>query len=177
MQTMDNNAQSTKDLAFCDLERELATTRRVLERVPAEHFDWKAHETSMSLRDLAGHVATMPIWLLLTVEQDGLDFSSPPNIPRDFSSREGLLKTFDDNADRFRAAMERLDDSALEQDWTLTNGGQSIYTAPRSYVLRVWCVNHMIHHRGQLCTYLRMLDVPVPAVYFNSVDEPEMKFE
>ncbi len=166
-----------KDIAFCDLGRELTTTRRVLERVPEEHFDWKPHEKSMSLRDLAGHVATMPIWLLLTVEQDGLNFTSPPNIPRDFSSREGLLKTFDDNAAKFRVAMEELGDEALGQPWTLKNGEQVLYTAPRSYVLRVWCVNHMVHHRGQLCTYLRMLNLPVPAVYFNSTDEPEMKFE
>jgi uncharacterized damage-inducible protein DinB len=145
--------------------------------VPEEHFEWKPHEKSMSLQQLAGHVATMPIWLLLTLEQDGLNFNSPPHIPRDFSNREGLLKTFDDNAGKFRAAMEQLDDAKLEDDWTLRNGEQVVYTASRSYVLRVWCVNHMIHHRGQLCTYLRMLDLPVPAVYFNSVDEPEMKFE
>ncbi len=174
---MGNSEQSMKEVAFCDLDRELATTRRVLERVPEEYFDWKPHEKSMSLRDLAGHVATMPIWLLLTVEQDGLDFTSPPNIPRDFSSREGLLKTFDDNATKFRVAMAGLGDEALGQTWTLKNGEQVMYTAPRAYVLRVWCVNHMVHHRGQLCTYLRMLNVPVPAVYFNSMDEPEMKFE
>ena len=168
---------SIKETAYCDVERELATTRRVLERVPEEHFDWKPHEKSMTLRDLAGHVATMPIWCELTLVQDGLDFKSPPNIPRDFTSRDGVLKTFDDHAAKFRAAMERLDDSALEDMWTLANGEQVMYSASRSYVLRVWCVNHMVHHRGQLCTYLRMLNLPVPAVYFNSVDEPEMKFE
>ena len=169
--------QSTKEIAFCDVERELATTRRVLERVPEEHFDWKPHEKSMSLQQLAGHVATMPIWCVLTLEQDGLNFTSPPNIPRDFSSRAALLKTFDDHTAKFRDAIKRLDDAALEQTWTLKNADNVLYIASRAYVLRVWCVNHMVHHRGQLCTYLRMLDVPVPAVYFNSADEPEMKFE
>jgi uncharacterized damage-inducible protein DinB len=169
--------KSIKDIAFCDVERELAATRRVLERVPEEHFDWKPHEKSMSLQQLAGHVATMPIWCTLTLEQDGLNFTSPPNIPRDFSNREALLKTFDEHAAKFRAAIERLDDAALAQDWTLKNGEQVMYTGSRAYVLRVWCVNHMVHHRGQLCMHLRMLDVPVPAVYFNSADEPEMKFE
>ncbi len=168
---------SVKDLAFCDIERELATTRRVLERVPEEHFAWKPHEKSMSLQQLAGHVATMPIWCVLTLEDDGLNFTSPPNIPRDFSGREALLKTFDDHAGKFRAALERLEDAGLPQDWTLRNGEQVVYTQSRAYVLRVWCVNHMVHHRGQLCLYLRMLNVPVPAVYFNSADEPEMKFD
>ena len=131
----------------------------------------------MSLQQLAGHVATMPIWCVLTLEQEGLNFTSPPHIPRDFSNREALLKTFDEHAANFRQAFERLEDASLRQTWTLRNGEQVVYTQSRSYVLRVWSVNHMIHHRGQLCLYLRMLGVPVPAVYFNSVDEPEMKFE
>jgi uncharacterized damage-inducible protein DinB len=171
------DSTSTKDLAFCDVERELAATRRVLERVPEEQFDWKPHEKSMSLQQLAGHVATMPIWCVLTLEEDGLNFTSPPHIPRDFSNREALLKTFDEHAAKFRQALEKLEDAGLQQTWTLRNGEQVVYTESRSYVLRVWSVNHMIHHRGQLCLYLRMLGVPVPAVYFNSVDEPEMKFE
>src|SRR6185295_6535356 len=103
--------------------------------------------------------------------------TSPPHIPRDFSGREAVLKTFDEHAAKFREAMKRLGDSGLDETWTLKNGEQVVYAAPRSYVLRVWCVNHMIHHRGQLCTYLRMLNQPVPAVYFNSADEPEMKFD
>jgi len=172
-----NGSGSVTELAFCDIERELETTRRVLERVPEEHFSWKPHEKSMSLVDLAGHVATMPIWLLITVEQDGLDFKSPPDIPRDFSSHAGVLKVFDDNASKFRTALAAMDDSALMQPWKLQNDGQVMYGASRAYVLRVWCINHMVHHRGQLCLYLRMLGVSVPRVYFNSTDEPEMKFE
>ena len=169
--------QSTKDLAFCDVERELATTRRVLERVPNEHFGWKPHEKSMSLMQLAGHVATMPIWCLLTLEKDGLNFTSPPHIPRDFSDRDAMLRLFDDYAQKVCHALSRLDDAALAQTWTLRNGEQVLHTQSKAYVLRVWCVNHMIHHRGQLCLYLRLLNLPVPAVYFNSTDEPEMKFD
>ena len=170
-------SQSTKDVAFCDVERELAATRRVLERVPEESFDWKPHEKSMSLQQLAGHVATMPIWCVLTLEQDGLNFTSPPHIPRGFSGREALLKTFDEHTAKFRQALGKLEDACLQQTWTVRNGEQVVYTQSRAYVLRVWSVNHMIHHRGQLCLYLRLLGVPVPAVYFNSADEPEMKFD
>ncbi|HEX3599684.1 MAG TPA: DinB family protein [Lacipirellulaceae bacterium] len=168
---------STRELAFCDLDRELATTRRVLERVPEEHFAWKPHEKSMTLEQLAGHVATMPIWCALSLEQDGLNFTSPPHIPREFKSRDALLSVFDENAAKAQSAFQRMDDAALEQTWTLKNADQVMHIASRAYVLRVWCVNHMVHHRGQLCLFLKMLGVPVPAVYFNSADEPEMKFD
>ena len=166
-----------KNVAFLDIERELATTRRVLERVPDENFGWRPHEKSMTLMQLAGHVATIPIWCEVTIEQDGLNFTSPPNIPRDFSSREALLRTFDESSARFRDAFRQMDNSALGDQWTLRNGDQVMYQQSRAYVLRVWSLNHMIHHRGQLCLYLRLLNVPVPAVYFNSTDEPEMKFD
>lgn len=172
-----SGSASSKDLALCDIERELNATRRVLKRVPAEQFGWKPHEKSMTLVQLAGHVATMPIWCVLTVEQDGLNFTSPPHIPREFNDREALLSIFDEHAAKLRSALAKLDDSSLSQPWTLKNGEQVMYTASRAYVLRVWCVNHMVHHRGQLCLYLKMLGVPVPRVYFNSTDEPEMKFE
>jgi uncharacterized damage-inducible protein DinB len=168
---------STRELAFCDLDRELATTRRVLERVPEEHFAWKPHEKSMTLEQLAGHVATMPIWCALSLEQDGLNFTSPPHIPREFKSRDALLNVFDENTAKVLSAFQRMDDAALEQTWTLKNADQVMHIASRAYVLRVWCVNHMVHHRGQLCLFLKMLGVPVPAVYFNSADEPEMKFD
>jgi uncharacterized damage-inducible protein DinB len=171
------NSHTIKEAAFCDIERELATTRRVLERIPEDKFDWKPHEKSMSLLQLAGHVATMPIWLQLTVDQDELNFTSPPHIPRDFGNRESVLEVFDTNAAKFRSAFEKIDDKALLQTWTLRNGDEVMFTQSRDYVLRVWSLNHMVHHRGQLCLYLRLLDVPVPAVYFNSADEPEMKFD
>jgi uncharacterized damage-inducible protein DinB len=168
---------STRDLAFCDLERELDATRRVLERVPEEHLAWKPHEKSMTLEQLAGHVATMPIWCVLSIEQDGLNFTSPPHIPRDFKSRDAILNVFDENAAKLRVAFQQMEDGALERTWTLKNAEQVMYIASRAYVLRVWCVNHMVHHRGQLCLFLKLLGVPVPAVYFNSADEPEMKFD
>jgi uncharacterized damage-inducible protein DinB len=170
-------ALSTRDLAFCDLDRELATTRRVLERVPEQHFEWKPYEKSMTLQQLAGHVATMPIWCALSIEQDGLNFTSPPNIPRDFKTLESLLDVFDEHAAKVQAAFQKMDDAALEKTWTLKNADQVMHIASRAFVLRVWCVNHMVHHRGQLCLFLKMLGVPVPAVYFNSADEPEMKFD
>jgi len=173
----ETNGMTTKELAFCDLEREIAATRRVLERVPEEHFDWKPHEKSMSFGRLAMHVATNLQWFLMTLEGDGLDMASPPSMPMEATSSRELLATFEQNATACRAALTNIDEGALVQTWTLRQGAQVLYTAPRVVVLRVWCLNHLIHHRGQLCVYLRLLNLPVPAVYFNSTDEPEWKFE
>ena len=149
----------------------------MLERVPEEHFDWKPHEKSMTLQQLAGHVATMPIWCALSARAGRAELYVAAAYSARFHDRDALLNVFDENAAKVRAAFQRMDDAALEQTWTLKNGDQVMHIASRAYVLRVWCVNHMIHHRGQLCLFLKMLGVPVPAVYFNSVDEPEMKFD
>lgn len=173
----DSAISTISDLVFCDMEREFAATRRVLERVPDEHLQWKPHERSMTLEKMAGHVATMPIWCALALEQDVLDFASPPSMPREFRSRDALVAVFDEYAAKTLAALQRTDDAAMLKTWQLRNGEQVMFSEVRGKVLRVWSVNHMIHHRGQLCLYLRLLGVPVPRVYFNSADEPEMKFD
>jgi uncharacterized damage-inducible protein DinB len=91
--------------------------------------------------------------------------------------REDLLATFDKIAADVTAAMGKMDDTALGRTWTLRRGDQVLHKEMRATILRKWCVSHMIHHRAQLCVYLRLLNVPVPAVYFNSTDEPEWTFE
>jgi uncharacterized damage-inducible protein DinB len=166
-----------KDIAFGDLPRELEATRRVLERLPEEHFAWKPHEKSMAMGRLAMHVATLPQWMLMTIEQDELDFASPPNMRTEPKDRADLLKTFDDSAKAVTAAMQKIDDAGLEKTWTLRNGLQVLHRQTKAMILRVWCINHLVNHRGQLCLYLRLLNVPVPAVYFNSADEPDWKFD
>jgi uncharacterized damage-inducible protein DinB len=171
------DALSCKDLAFGDLEREVATTRRVLERLPESQFAWKAHEKSMSLGRLAMHVANLLQWTLDTLERDVLDLATPPKMRNDPEGLADVLATFDQNAAKVRLAFAKLDDSALAQTWTLRQGDQVLYSAPRAFVLRTWCINHLVHHRGQLCVYLRLLNVPVPAVYFNSADEPDWRFD
>jgi uncharacterized damage-inducible protein DinB len=168
---------SLKQLAFGDMARELAVTRRVLARLPEAKFDWKPHAKSMSLGRLAMHVANLPQWMLDTIERDALDMQSPPQMRNEPKGLEDVLATFDQNAAKVNAALERMEDAALTATWSLRNGEQVLYSAPRATVLRVWCVNHLVHHRGQLCVLLRLLDVPVPAVYFNSADEPEWVFE
>jgi len=168
---------SARDIAFCDLDRELKVTRKVLERLPPEQFKWKPHEKSMNLGRLAMHVATLPQWMLTTLEQDELDMANPPKMRSEPDSGDDLLATFDGHAASVKAALARTDDAALERSWTLRQGDQVMHRDSKARILRLWCLNHMVHHRAQLCVYLRLLNVPVPAVYFNSVDEPQWMFD
>jgi uncharacterized damage-inducible protein DinB len=163
--------------SLIDLDRELRVTRKVLERLPENQFDWKVHEKSMSLGRLAMHVATLPQWLHGTLAEDELDLSTPPQLPTEAKDRATLLRTFDDGAKLATDALAQLDEPAMLQTWTMRHGEKVLYAAPRAVVARVWCVNHLIHHRAQLCVYLRILGEPVPAVYFNSADEPEWVFD
>ena len=169
--------KSLKDLAFGDIERELAVTRRVLERLPEEKFAWKPHEKSMSLGGLAMHVANLAHWMLDTLQRDALDMQNPPPLRNDPKNLADILETFDQHANKVNAALAAIDDKSLSATWSLRNGDEVLYRNSRATVLRVWCVSHMIHHRAQLCVLLRLLDVPVPAVYFNSADEPQWVFE
>ncbi|HZZ29244.1 MAG TPA: DinB family protein [Pirellulales bacterium] len=168
---------SIKDIAFCDLERELNVTRKVLERLPEKHFGWKPHEKSMSLGRLAMHVATLPQWMITTLEQDSLDMANPPEIRREPNNHADLLQEFDKHAAAVKAALAKIDDAGLQRPWSLKQGNQVLHSDSKAKISRLWCLNHMVHHRAQLCVYLRLLNVPVPAVYFNSSDEPDWKFD
>lgn len=173
---MSSHLHELHKVAFGDLERELAFTRIVLERLPEEKFAWKPHEKSMSLGQLAVHVAQLPEWARVTIAQDELDAANAPRLA-ELHTREELLALFDANAHALREAVANFDVARWHGPWTMRNGEQVFVTRPRDFVYRIWCVNHLIHHRGQLCVYLRLLDIPVPTVYFNSADAPEWLFE
>ena len=173
---MSSDSHDLKQVVFGDLERELAFTRFVLERLPEEQFDWKPHEKSMSLGQLAAHVVQLPDWARVTIEQDELDAASAPR-PAEMHTRQQLLDRFDANVEALREAVDRFDMAQLHAPWSMCNGEQVLTTRPRDFVYRVWCLNHLIHHRGQLCLYLRLLDAPVPTVYFNTADKPAFVFE
>jgi uncharacterized damage-inducible protein DinB len=166
-----------KDVMFGDLERELGVTRKVLAAVPTDRLDWKPHAKSMSLGQLAIHVATLPEWMTVTLAQDALDYAASPRMPKTVGDSAELLKLFDDRVVALRAAVARFDPAAWDGPWVLKNGEQVITTQPRSRVYRIWDFNHLVHHRGQLCVYLRLLEVRVPVVYFNTADDPQFVFE
>src|SRR4029077_4703095 len=128
---------SLKDQAFGDLARELQVTRRVLERLPEDKFAWKPHEKSMSLGRLAMHVATLPQWMLSTLEQDELDMANPPKIRTEPEKKAYLLKTFDGNVAAVSKAMETMNDAALNRIWSLRQGAQVLHTNSKAMILRL----------------------------------------
>lgn len=166
-----------KDLAFADLDRELSVTRKVLEQLPPEHYNWKPHEKSMTLGKLALHVSDLTQWARDTIAQDELDVSQAPRSPDKLTDRNELLARFDRGAAALRQAVARCDAAGLDANWTLRNAQQVLVTRPRWTVYRIWSLNHLIHHRAQLCLYLRLLNIPVPTVYFNTADDPTWVFE
>jgi uncharacterized damage-inducible protein DinB len=164
------SAPSLKQLALGDLEHELETTRRVLERVPEQHLDWKPHAKSFSLGQLATHLTQIPYWITITVTQDELDAAAAPRIEPPATHAE-IMRRFDDNVAEARAALQNADESTFGNNWSLKAGDHVILSMPRLAVLRSFCLSHMIHHRGQLSVYLRLLDVPVPSIYGPTADE------
>lgn len=154
-----------------ELQTEAAATRKVLERIPTEKFDWKPHEKSMTMKSLAAHVANMFSWVAPTLETDELDFAKGFEEPSPANTEE-LLALFDENVALATAGLQRTDDEAFMKNWTLRDGEKVFFTMPKIQVLRGMVFNHIVHHRGQLSVYLRMNDIAVPGVYGPSADEP-----
>ena len=152
-----------------EFEREMQTTRRVLERIPTDKFNWKPHDKSMLLGSLASHVANVPKGVVFTVGQMELD-PGTVQLPAATSS-EDLISTFDANVAEALASFDQLDGEKLAGSWALLRNGKPLFTMPRAAVLRNFVLNHLIHHRGQLSVYLRLLDIPVPSIYGPSADE------
>jgi uncharacterized damage-inducible protein DinB len=155
-----------------ELDREAARTRRVIERVPVGHDEWKPHDKSMPLARLAGLVASMPSWVTLVLEQDELDLTPPPGASQyQQPSTSQLVETLDGHVVKARTSLSKTnDDFLLTTNWRLRAGGQVVLNDSRHVVLRD-TFNHLSHHRGQLTVYLRLLGQPVPAVYGPSADD------
>ncbi len=158
-----------KHFLIQEFDRETASTRKTLERVPAAKWDWKPHQKSGTLGWLAGHVATLPGFGTAIIRKPSLEIVGA-NFPR-VERHDMLINTFDRSTEDTRNALSELEDAHLEQNWTLTNNGAPIFTMPRYHALRSMCLNHIVHHRAQLTVYLRLLDVAVPALYGPSADE------
>lgn len=156
-----------------EFDREMASTRKTIERVPDEKLDWRAHPKSMSLRDITTHLANIPTWAVHGINLRELDVA-PGGVavrPDPVGSTREAVETFDRNVAEARAALAGADDAKLAEDWTLVHNGQSIFTMPKGAVLRSFVLSHMIHHRAQLGVFLRLNDVAVPSVYGPSADE------
>jgi uncharacterized damage-inducible protein DinB len=157
-----------------ELEREAASSRRVLERVPEGRNDWKPHEKSMQLGYLAALVATMPAWINFMVKQDSLDLSAPDSAsfkPLDWKSRRDLIEKLDKGLAEAKQTLAQTNDDHLLTNWKFMIGGHVASEQPRYIMIQNAVLSHMAHHRGQLTVYLRLNDAPVPAIYGPSADE------
>ncbi|MGI8961041.1 MAG: DinB family protein [Bryobacteraceae bacterium] len=159
-----------REMLLPEFDEEMRNTRKILERVPDDKLDYKPHEKSMALGRLAAHVAELPAWAKHTIEMEVLDL--PPVFqPYSAKSREEVLATFDKNVAEARELIVRVTDEELQKTWTLKFGGNTIFSMPRSRVLRSIVMNHLIHHRAQLGVYLRLNEVEIPGMYGPSADE------
>lgn len=158
------------DPILMELDQEAAATRRVLERVPEAKLSWRPHSKSMSLGQLALHVATTPGNVAALASGDGMD-SPPKFVQEEAKSGADLLTALDASLGKARELVGAMDDARALSTWSMSNGGQVIMAMPRIAMLRAIMLNHWYHHRGQLTVYLRMLDVPLPSVYGPTADE------
>lgn len=165
---------SDSEAILPEFDREMAKTRKVLERVPADSLDWQAHPKSHTIGWNANHLAELPGWIEGTLRGSSWDiapaggeqYRSPT-----LSSPAEIVALFDRNVAAARDAIAAAGDEALAQPWSLLKAGEPIFTMPRAAVLRNFVLNHTIHHRAILCVYLRLLDIPVPGMYGPSGDE------
>jgi uncharacterized damage-inducible protein DinB len=163
-----------KESILPEFDHEMATTRKLLERVPEDKKDWQPHPKSMSLGRLSQHLATLPNWVQATMNQTELHMNPPDGpayTPPEFESTASALATFDQNVKAGREAIAAAEDKDFMVPWTFKSSGHTIFTMPRVAVLRSFVTNHIIHHRGQLSVYLRLNDVPIPSIYGPSADE------
>jgi uncharacterized damage-inducible protein DinB len=161
------------DALVHEFDHEMGTTRRLLDRVPEAEFAWKPHDKSMTLGQLAGHIANIPMWCSATLRATTLDLATLGDEarPKAPTSRTALLKEFDDKVAAARALLVKSTDPELQAAWTLKSGDQEFFTMPRISAIRSFVMNHLIHHRGQLSVYLRLKDVPLPPIYGPTADE------
>lgn len=156
---------------IAELKHEAASTKRILERVPEGKFDWKPHEKSMTLGRLTSHVAELPGFLNSILTMDEVDFAKGHYKPSHANTPEELMSVFQEKIDEVMATLQNTSDEKMNESFTLRSGDHVIATVPRKVAVRSMALNHILHHRGQIAVYLRLLDVPVPGLYGPSADE------
>jgi uncharacterized damage-inducible protein DinB len=151
-----------------EFDQEMATTRRLLERVPSDRGPWKPHPRSFALGHLAQVISRMPGWIASTLQSTAFDLDDTP--PYSFDTTEALLAGFDRNVRDVRGALQSVKDADLSVPWSLKRGERVLFTAPRGVAVRNH-MSHLSHHRGQMTVYLRLLDIPIPSIYGPTADE------
>jgi uncharacterized damage-inducible protein DinB len=153
-----------------EFDEEMKNTRKLLECVPDGKFDYQPHPKSMTLGRLATHVAELPSWTTYTLDREVLEMT-PDSKPNFAATRAQLLEMFDKNVTEARAKIEAASDEDWQVIWTFKWSGKTIISMPRTAVMRLTIMNHLVHHRAQLGVFLRLNDVAIPGMYGASADE------
>ncbi len=171
------SAVSSNNIAsalIAEMEQEAKVARTCLERIPADKFDWKPHEKSMTFGKLAVHIAEMFNWTAVTLQQPELDFSKFDYKPVEPATTEELVEYLDKSVAEAIDVLRNTTDDVFMENWTMRNGETVYFTLPKVAVMRSFVMNHIVHHRGQLSVYLRLNDIAVPSIYGPSADEGQM---
>ena len=161
------------DALLPEFDHEVASTRRLLDRLPDGKLDWRPHPKSMTLGTLASHLSELGHWGQATITLPAIDLELMAR-PADYvapATRAAIVAVFEQQMAGARAALVGKTDAELMAPWTLRRGAQEFFTMPKASCWRTFVMNHLIHHRGQLTVYLRQLDVPLPSIYGPSADE------
>jgi uncharacterized damage-inducible protein DinB len=160
-----------KDALVAELKNEASSTRRILEKLPQEKFAWKPHDKSMTLGRLAAHIAEIPVWVNRTLEASAFDFASASLVRNTYESPAALLQVFEEKQAAAVSTLQNASDEILNEPFVVRRGDQIVFQLPRKVMIRNFAFNHLVHHRGQLSVYLRLLDIAVPGMYGPSADE------
>ena len=159
-----------KDAILAEYDHEMAATRKLLERIPDDKLTWKPHDKSRTLGALGVHIAGLPNWGELILDRFSVDLIDVPPASGEAESRATILARFDEARARTRKLLDKTD-AELAAMWSLKREGQEIFSLPKSAAFRTFVLSHVVHHRGQLSVYLRLNEIPVPALYGPSADE------
>ncbi|MBE7174861.1 MAG: DinB family protein [Mucilaginibacter polytrichastri] len=159
------------ELFITEMEHEAVTTRKMLERVPADKFDWKPHERSMIMKNLTVHLAELPEWASIAVNTEGIDFLTMDYKPTEASTSGDLLRIHEESLKKGLEALRSTDEETLKKQWVMRSGDQIHSKGSKADMVRT-AISQTIHHRAQLGVYLRLLNIPIPGSYGPSADEP-----
>ncbi len=157
------------DLLLKEFDEEAQRTRRMLERIPEDKWDYKPHEKSMVFKYLVVHLAELPSWVAM-MTTDELDFAKMDYKPTEVNSREDVLNLHEKSIEQGRATLQKAREDDLVGSWTLRKGEQIFMTMSKYELIR-HSLAQTIHHRAQLGVYLRLLNIPIPGTYGPSADE------
>lgn len=161
---------SVIDLLLKELQQEAETTRKMLSRIPDDKYSWQPHEKSMTIKQLATHIAELPSWITMALTTEELDFSVNPYTPADINNTASLLQLLENSVTDGMASLSKATEEELLPNWTLRDGDQ-VYNIYTKYEVIRHALSQIIHHRAQLGVYLRLLNIPIPGSYGPSADE------